>query len=168
GFDITDLDQALGDLERRARVDPLTGVANRGAALERIALDIRSGLPHAVLLVDLDHLKFVNDSLGHDAGDRVLIQIANRLESLIEKEGIVARLGGDEFIVIKEFANASQARQLGAEICDAVDAPVDVNGTQVTAAASVGIALSAENHRTPEDLLRDADAALYQAKAAGR
>jgi diguanylate cyclase (GGDEF)-like protein len=168
GFDITDLDQALGDLERRARVDPLTSVANRGAALERIAVDMRNGLPHAVMLVDLDHLKFVNDSLGHDAGDRVLTQVAARLASLVEKDGLVARLGGDEFIVIKEFANASQARQLGAKICDAVSAPVDIKGTQVTAAASVGIALSAESHRTPEDLLCDADAALYQAKAAGR
>lgn len=167
-FDVTDLDHALGDLSRRASVDELTGVGNRGAAIERIALDLRGALPVAALLVDVDHLKFINDSLGHDAGDTVLRQIATRLAKVVDEDGLVARLGGDEFLVLRELASASDARELAEALRAAVRAPVDVKGKQMKISASIGVAFSAESHRRPEDLLRDADVALYLAKSLGR
>ena len=134
-------------------------------ALSRSA---RTGIPTVVLFCDLDHFKAVNDELGHEVGDLVLVTIADRLRQVIRPSDTVARLGGDEFVVVVEgLVGWDEQRGLAERLCTMLDEPVLVSGEEVRAGASIGVAVS-----RPEDdarsLLREADATMYRAKARGR
>jgi diguanylate cyclase (GGDEF)-like protein/PAS domain S-box-containing protein len=175
--DITVVRAAQDELSYLATHDPLTGLANRTQVLKRLAEanarkdGLRRGYL-AVLFIDLDRFKTVNDSLGHRAGDELLITIARRIEGVIRSGDLAARVGGDEFVIVCENLGetARLARRrveaLARRIEGAVRLAVPVEGTEAFVSASVGIALSAGGE-PPEDLMRDADTAMYSAKQRG-
>jgi diguanylate cyclase (GGDEF)-like protein len=156
--------------------DPLTGLPNRLLFLDRlgqaIARCVRTRSSVGVAFLDLDRFKNVNDSLGHDAGDELLVAVARELESVIRPGDTVARFGGDEFTVLCEDLPSDTAREqtigIAERLLAAVIRPVVVRGTEMYIGASVGIALATSGEERPEELLRDADAAMYHAKEAGR
>jgi diguanylate cyclase (GGDEF)-like protein/PAS domain S-box-containing protein len=173
--DITERKQFEQQLQRQAFHDALTELPNRALYLDRLqhALAVRSRSPHsiAVLFLDLDGFKVVNDSLGHAAGDLLLMEIAGRLRSTVRPEDTVARFGGDEFAVLLENVHDPDDAALIAErAIRIVRQPCLLDGQEVVVTVSVGIAFSPEDERDrePGDLLRDADIALYRAKAAGK
>ncbi len=159
---------ALERLARQSHVDALTGLPNRALFLERLVASRRAGSPTAVLFVDLDDFKEVNDTLGHRVGDELLGLVASRLANCVRPDDVLARLGGDEFAVLVAGGDASGAGTLAERLVDALAAPFTVAGQRVHVAASVGIALGDTSHDGGTDLLRDADVAMYQAKAAGK
>jgi diguanylate cyclase (GGDEF)-like protein/PAS domain S-box-containing protein len=156
--------------------DPLTGLPNRTLFLDRLAQAIarcrRTRSQVAVLFFDLDRFKVVNDSLGHDAGDELLVAVARRLESVVRPGDTVARFGGDELTVLCEDLPATDARRRAVEIAERLSAtistPFTLNTNETFLSASIGIALAANGDERPEELLRDADAAMYHAKELGR
>ncbi len=170
--DITDRKASESRLRWQAFHDPLTRLPNRTAFSEKLdalltghQVDIDA--PIAVLLLDLDQFKRVNDGLGHAAGDLLLKQVAERFSTVLREGEFLARFGGDEFVAIVEMAHAqpeAAADRLIASLC----APFDLNGTEVRIDSSVGIARTSAVSTTAGDLLREADVALYQAKASGR
>ncbi len=169
--DVTAARRAEAELRHRALHDSLTGLPNRALLVDRLAMaaarqhrDGAQGL--AVLFLDLDDFKVVNDSRGHDAGDRLLQAVAARLEHAVRETDTVARLGGDEFAVICEDTVAVDAAAVADRIQDALGRPIDLDGEHLYASASIGIALSPP-YGVP-DLLRLADLAMYDSKAAGR
>ena len=172
--DITSRRRAEGDLRHIAYHDSLTDLANRScfaerlnAAVERSRTDRRSGF--AVMVLDLDRFKIVNDSLGHGAGDELLKEVARRLSACVRPRDMVARLGGDEFaILLEDTQGTSEAVRLGERLLQALDEPVHINGTEMRPLASIGVTFSDLGYREPEEVLRDADLAMYQAKAAGK
>jgi diguanylate cyclase (GGDEF)-like protein/PAS domain S-box-containing protein len=172
--DVTEWRRVQETLARAARHDPLTGLPNRalfGELLQReIAQTARTGTAsYAVLFIDLDGFKLVNDSLGHLIGDQFLIGIAHRLQSRLRPGDALARLGGDEFaVLITSVHDAHEVRQITERMQDALAEPFDIEGREIYASASIGIVLGGENYRSVADLLRDADTAMYRAKAAGR
>ncbi|HYT38931.1 MAG TPA: EAL domain-containing protein, partial [Acidimicrobiia bacterium] len=160
-------------LAHQALHDPLTGLPNRALLLDRLAQAAARGgrqpAPLAVLFLDLDRFKVVNDGLGHRAGDELLQAVANRLLAVVRPGDTVARLGGDEFVVLCEhLPNDDQAVELADRIAEVLSRPVTVSGRDVTISASVGIVIADAGHVGAEELLRDADTAMYQAKAEGR
>ncbi|MEO5679045.1 MAG: EAL domain-containing protein [Acidimicrobiales bacterium] len=160
------------DLLRRALYDPLTGLANRALFREHVEkalarLRRTPARPHAVLFVDLDGFKTVNDSLGHAAGDEVLIEVGNRLRRWMRPGDTAARLGGDEFAVLLENASEAEAGELASRILKVLLTPTVVQGKAVVLTGSIGIALS-ETGEDADELLRNADVAMYTAKAAGK
>ncbi|MDQ3627962.1 MAG: diguanylate cyclase [Actinomycetota bacterium] len=170
--DVSELVRAHAVLERRASYDSLTGIANRSLILQRLAgaLERQRGLGTdvAVAFADVDHLKAVNDELGHEAGDQLLCAVALRLRSALRPTDMVGRLGGDEFVVVmEEIHGVAQAVELVSRIQQAMQQPVVLGGTQRVPGVSIGLRVV----RDPLDAhaaLRDADAALYSAKSAGR
>ena len=161
----------------RALHDPLTGLANRGLLMEQLAQALaraqRRPASVAVLFLDLDRFKVVNDSLGHAAGDDLLVEVARRLERVMRSADTVARLGGDEFVVLAEdVADVDEALALARRLREAIAVPIPMGpGQRVVITASVGIALSAPEPGSPTSaasLLWDADVAMYRAKDAGR
>lgn len=165
--------KAQADVDRLARYDQLTGLANRSTLHDRlaqlVAIGKRSTQTFAVHFVDLDYFKSVNDSLGHAAGDDVLRQSAARLKDLLRRSDTVARIGGDEFVVLQTaIADGDQAATLAAKIVDSFRAPFDLGGKEMFVGASVGTAVLADDDATADELLRNADLALYAAKANGR
>jgi diguanylate cyclase (GGDEF)-like protein len=166
------------ELARRASVDPLTGLANRAAFSRRLGealarLDqARAPGDHpgpALLLLDLDDFKTINDSLGHSCGDEVLRVVAERLRGCLRPADLAARLGGDEFaVLVPEVADEAEAVALGERLAAILRTPVTVAGREVLARASVGVRLARGGDEDPERLLRDADMAMYAAKTAGR
>ena len=157
-------DPAPDDL---ARVDPLTGLANRRWFQERLDDMLRDpAAAPAVLLLDLDRFKAVNDGLGHPVGDALLRVVARRLRSAVREEDVVARLGGDEFAVVP--AHAAAAEVLAARLIDLLGRPYLLNGHVANIGASVGIAAGPRDGADSAELVRRADLALYDAKAAGR
>jgi diguanylate cyclase (GGDEF)-like protein len=170
------------DNDRRAREalihqalhDALTGLPNRVLLLDRLqqalARRSRTGAGVVVLFLDLDHFKWINDSLGHQAGDLLLIEVAARLKTLSRGADTVARFGGDEFVLVCEQVDDDETIVSLAERCSLeLSAPVTIEGAQVTPTVSIGIARSLQDGDcAAEDLLRDADAAMYQAKENGR
>jgi diguanylate cyclase (GGDEF)-like protein len=155
----------LAAVRRAMRQDSLTGALNRLGVLDELATWTAGGTPFAVLLVDLDGFKAVNDKYGHTAGDVVLIDVAERLEALVDGVGgAVGRLGGDEFVLVAPAVAPVLGRLLGYDVARAVARPTDVNGRVITVRASVGVvqALPGDDVRA---LLRSADLAMYQAKA---
>ncbi len=156
--------------------DPLTRLPNRLLFLDRLGLAIarcqRRQSHVAVLFLDLDRFKNVNDSLGHDAGDELLVEVARRLESVIRLGDTVARFGGDEFTILCEDLPAETARAQAVEIAErlltSITKPLVVRGTEMFVGASVGVAIASTGEERPEELLRDADAAMYRAKELGR
>ncbi len=170
------------DRERRAQEaairyqayhDPLTGLPNRAAFSERVAEAVaralRSGSTLALLFFDLDHFKEVNDTLGHGAGDRLLQAVARRVRKRLRDGDLLFRMGGDEFTVLAENLDGpEQARRIAERILAALDWPLEVDGHELAARVSIGIALCPQDRRDVDGLLRCADAAMYAAKAAGR
>jgi diguanylate cyclase (GGDEF)-like protein len=165
-------DELQRELASRALRDPLTGVANRYVLTDR--MDLLSGTAvnrgQALMMLDLDGFKDVNDSFGHPVGDQVLIDAAGRLGSAIPDEAVLVRLGGDEFGVLLEDTAASEAQRVAATMVEALRVPFFVAGREVLLSASVGLVATAVGEQPPaaSDGLRDADQALYAAKAAGR
>jgi diguanylate cyclase (GGDEF)-like protein/PAS domain S-box-containing protein len=170
--DISDRKAADLELTHRAFHDPLTGLPNRVALRDRLGTAIekarRSGRPGAVLFCDLDGFKDVNDLLGHQAGDEVLTKVARRLNAEVRAGDTVARLGGDEFVVLAEDITAREVAALAERIQHAVAVPVSHDGHEVQVTVSIGIATLTEHSTTAEQVLGQADAAMYRAKASGR
>jgi diguanylate cyclase (GGDEF)-like protein len=157
--------------DRAARLDPLTGLANRGglkaafADLTGPARDPNQRV--ALLLADLDEFKHVNDALGHEVGDQLLIAVAKRLSNLDARRGTIARLGGDEFGLITEVTNLADAQDLADALVDALSEPVSLDGLRVDVAASVGISVHEDETEDFATLMRHADIAMYDAKQRG-
>jgi diguanylate cyclase (GGDEF)-like protein len=171
--DLTKMRQSEVELDRLARQDSLTGLPNREVL--RRALDdalvgaVRRKHRCSVFLLDLDRFKAVNDTLGHPAGDTLLRLVSLRLRDVIGEAGQVGRLGGDEFeVVLPSTSDKTELSGLAQGIIDSLSRPYTINGTVVSIGASVGIVTSDYDDRTSDDLMRDADLALYAAKAAGK
>jgi diguanylate cyclase (GGDEF)-like protein len=170
------LDRAAltAELTRRASFDPLTGLANRSVLHERLREELTTATPTggvlALLLLDLDDFKTINDSLGHSHGDEVLVVVAERLRTCLRGGDLAARLGGDEFAVLLErVAGEVEAVAVAERLVESLRAPVTVSGREVLARASVGIRIAPRGgEEDPDELLRDADVAMYAAKAGGR
>ncbi len=160
-------------LAHQATHDPLTGLPNRTLLLDRLDQALRRARrTHrrvAVLFLDLDHFKVVNDSLGHGLGDRLLIAIAERLQTALRPSDTVARFGGDEFVVLcEDLINQHDAIAIAERVNDALSEPFVIDDAEVFVGVSIGIAFPDDNDADPETLIRDADAAMYQAKDRGR
>jgi len=171
--DITDRKESEEKLVYQANYDQVTGLPNRLLALDRLSQEIgrarRAGNGVAVLFVDLDDFKKVNDTVGHALGDQVLMDAAARLRAAVRSSDTVARLGGDEFLVILSDLHQDQYPELVVKtIITEMDRMFSVGGHQFYIGASVGLALFPEDGTAPEELLRHADAAMYRAKKAGR
>ncbi len=172
--DITSRQAAEKRLQHIAYHDSLTDLANRvrfnealSAAVERSRLDAEASF--AVFFLDLDRFKIVNDSLGHFAGNELLREIARRLRTCVDSDALIARLGGDEFGVLQSpLASPAQGLALAQRILAALTVPMSIQGHEIVPSASVGITFSDLGYRTVDELLRDADLAMYEAKAAGR
>ena len=172
--DITDKKLAEEKLQYDATHDALTGLPNRKCFMMRLEKAIKNANDNlsnkvSVLFIDLDRFKYVNDSLGHQTGDELLIKIADRLRDCLRPEDMVARLGGDEFTILVEGSHQSEEIvRIAERIQEKFTLPFDLSGHEIYSSASIGILNISENHKTPEDLMRDADTAMYQAKRAGK
>jgi diguanylate cyclase (GGDEF)-like protein len=162
----------IAQLMHTAAHDPLTGLPTRSVLLERLeqelACDATDGAEVAILFVDLDNFKLVNDSLGHSSGDQVLSVMANRIVGCIEPEDTASRFGGDEMVILHARATQGSARALGDRMLAALAEPIQVSGKEIVVSASVGIARCKPGAKSAERLLREADTALYAAKDRGR
>ena len=171
--DIEPIKQTQHQLEHLAHHDVLTGLPNRLLFSERLNQAIAQASRHdrqlAVVFMDLDNFKHVNDSLGHDAGDQLLRHIAQLLTTVVRKEDTVARLGGDEFtLLLEDIAGPNQAAAVAEKLMQAFTTPIQIASQQVSGSASMGIALYPRDGDHEAALLRNADAAMYRAKAQGR
>ncbi|WXL24453.1 PAS domain S-box protein [Ectopseudomonas mendocina] len=176
--DISDLKEAQAQVQHLAYHDPLTNLPNRALLLDRltqqIALLKRHNLRGALMFIDLDHFKHINDSLGHPVGDAVLKLITARLEASVRQEDTVARLGGDEFVILISGLEGRRAsvlkhiRELAEKLRQLLIDPMQVDGHQLRITPSIGIALIPDHGDNPDDLLKRADIALYRAKDGGR
>ncbi len=172
-FDITQRKEAEARVWYAANHDSLTGLPNRAffnARLEELLLDTgREDGSAALFVMDVDDFKGINDTLGHDAGDRLLEEIAKRLRSMLREKDLVARLGGDEFaMLVPGIADRGDVAALGRRILNQMRRPFDYYERTVVIRASLGIALYPDHDRIPAELMKDADMALYSAKAEGR
>lgn len=172
--DITNRKAAEEQLLHDAFHDPLTGLSNRALFIDRLTRAVwrtkRGGkYSFAVLFFDLDCFKLINDSLGHATGDHLLIAIGRRMEACLRGGDTIARLGGDEFtILLDDIQDAGDAIRLADRIQNELKIPFKLNNQDVYTSASIGIALSSSGYDQPDDLLRDADTAMYQAKRMGK
>jgi diguanylate cyclase (GGDEF)-like protein/PAS domain S-box-containing protein len=170
--DITARKAAERELAERALHDPLTGLPNRLLFGDRVEVALarieRTGWPVAVFFIDLDRFKLVNDSLGHAVGDRMLAEVAQRLERIVRPADTVARFGGDEFTLLCENTGEQAASMVAERILAAVEEPVLIDGRELFVNASIGIAVVRDHRVKAEGMLRDADAAMYRAKDQGR
>ncbi|MDP3691060.1 EAL domain-containing protein [Bradyrhizobium sp.] len=171
--DITEWQQAQQQIFHMARHDALTDLPNRTLFRERLELALGaagSGDRIAVLCLDLDHFKDINDTLGHPIGDALLRDVARRLRATVRAGDTVARLGGDEFAIVqlRGDAETSAVAALAGRIVDVIGAPYDIDGHQLTIGVSIGITLVPDDGGDPDQLLKHADLALYHAKAEGR
>ncbi len=170
--DVTELRRAEEDIRLRAYYDPLTRLPNRARFREQLERAIerarRSGRSMAVLFIDLDRFKNVNDTLGHDVGDELLMSAAGRVTDCLRATDTVARLGGDEFTVLVEnLGDVDQATAIAEKIIDALTQPFTLKGHLVYAGASIGITVSPHDSEDADTLLRNADMAMYHAKESG-
>ncbi|MFD2090846.1 diguanylate cyclase domain-containing protein [Blastococcus deserti] len=168
--EVTDRKLFEEELRRQATTDPLTGLLNRTAFSDRLAAataTIDPAAPPAVLFVDIDDFKTVNDTLGHAAGDELLVTVAARLTADVRADDVVARLGGDEFAVLLAEADGDRLRDVADRLLAAVRAPMELTGTTVSVTASIGGSLGAPGD-TAERLLHSADTAMYGAKRGGK
>ena len=167
------LDQQNHELKSMALHDELTGLPNRRLLMDRLALAIvharRSQGIMAVMFIDLDGFKEINDTLGHDGGDALLCQVADRLVATVRQADTVARLGGDEFIIaLSEISHPDDAAELGATVIEAVSQPFCIGGCDVRLTASVGLSVYPMHGEDLETLMKNADLALYEAKHSGK
>ena len=159
-------------LERQALHDPLTKLPNRLLLIDRAHQALtrlrRSKGPIALLFIDLDGFKAINDNLGHAVGDHLLISVAERLQEMLRDSDTVARLGGDEFVILAEDLDSdAEALAVAERVLHALEEPFQVGSAEVSMLASVGVSISHDAEGDPEDLLREADVAMYRAKRAG-
>ncbi len=173
--DITARKRMEQQLHHDAMHDVLTGLPNRGLLLDRLRQILKASFRRtsqnlfAVMLLDLDRFKHVNDSLGHAAGDMLLTELARRVERLIRPEDTLARLGGDEFALLFDcISSTDQSLVLAHRIHEALAPPFYVEGAEIFVTASIGVAPGPRRNALAEDLLRDADVAMYRAKAKGK
>lgn len=172
--DIDDRKKAEAQLSYFAGHDTLTNLPNRAKFMDHLARAVRraehnSSFHFAVLFLDLDRFKIINDSLGHSIGDKLLIGIAERLKGCLRLNDIVARLGGDEFtVLLTRLSDSDDAVRVADRFLERLSEPFKIDNYEVFTSASIGIIVSDEVKRQPEDFLRDADTAMYRAKAAGK
>lgn len=172
--DITERKRAEAHIHHAAFHDALTGLPNRVLVTDRLSLAVERAKRHhdyefAVLFIDLDRFKLVNDSLGHPCGDRLLIELSNRLNQCVRANDTVARLGGDEFAVLLDgIDDPASATNIAERIQEALEVPFNLDGHEVFTTASIGIAYSLTGYDKPEDILRDSDTAMYRAKSNGK
>lgn len=166
------LDQARASLQQAAHYDALTNLLNRRGFnqvfAERLAEQAEGDQRLAVMFLDIDHFKRINDSLGHDAGDEMLNVIANHIRAATRGQDLVARLGGDEFCVVTSLHNCDEARHLAQRIMQRMKEPIDLGGRRLVMTTSIGISIFPDDGYTAEELLKHADLALYQSKGSGR
>lgn len=164
--------QAEETIRYLAYYDSLTGLPNRASLLDRLHQAIsdsqRDGKSVAILLMDLDHFKEVNDTLGHHRGDRLLQHVGSRLQASLRPSDIVARLGGDEFVVMLPLSGSGDAMLVAQKVAKALEPPFIIEGLPVAVEASIGIALYPDHGANPDDLMQRADVAMYAAKQSGR
>lgn len=161
------------EMQHRAFHDPLTGIANRALLMDRLGIALAqaelTGASTILLMIDVDDFKYVNDTLGHNAGDQLLCKIAARLRTTARGDDTVARLGGDEFAILAEQTSPGQGEKLAQRIVDRLGDPIELGGQYITPHASIGLAQTCGAEPvTPEELLRNADLAMYAAKTAGK
>ena len=173
GADVTEARRAEASIRRMANFDALTGLPNR--ALLHVHLDAviarmkQEGGGFALISLDLDRFKQVNDTLGHGVSDRLLIEVGRRISAELREEDLVARFGGDEFVVLQRSAREpSQADALARRLVQAISANYEIDGHRINIGASAGIAMAPQNGENGGDLLRNSDLALYRAKSDGR
>lgn len=168
--DITEQHKAQENIRRLAHHDYLTGLPNRAMLVERAAIELqgaqRYGHRPAILFIDLDRFKPINDQFGHEAGDAVLIEVARRLSERLRESDLICRQGGDEFVVLMPDHHSTEGLlRLAEKLLQAIEMPYEVAGQRMTLSASIGIATYPEGGETVDDLIRSADAAMYRAKA---
>ena len=171
--DIRERKEAEEQLKQLAHYDVLTNLPNRVLFYERLKSELAEALrldsPMAVLFIDVDRFKYVNDTLGHAAGDKLLQQVGDRLSHAVRARDTVGRLGGDEFAVVAaQLKEAGDARRVAQKIIAAFNEPLDVDGMELFVTASVGVTLCPADSTDPDVLIRNADAAMYRAKELGR
>ena len=172
--DITGKKLAEEKLQHEATHDTLTGLPNRALFMHRLANALVKSQENpsynvSILFIDLDRFKYVNDSLGHLIGDQLLIEISERLRDCMRPSDIVARLGGDEFTILVEGRyDVSEVIRIAERIQQKFSMPFDLSGHEVYSSASIGILHASDKHLASEDMMRDADTAMYQAKRAGK
>lgn len=171
--DISDLKEAHGQLEQMAFYDTLTGLANRRLfrnRLEYLLANLTRGQGGvALMLIDLDHFKNINDTRGHDSGDDFLCEVADRLRGCVRQSDTVARLGGDEFaIIIANSGDSLAVSAVASKVRDVINRPFVCGGQEMRMTTSIGISLAPDDGRSAEQLIKNADLALYQAKDEGR
>ena len=169
-FDITAEKAAETQLQHLAFYDSLTGLPNRRLCIDRLESVLsQPGRPEvALLFLDLDRFKVINDGIGHAAGDELLVAVAQRLTPHVAGRGSLARFGGDEFVAVLEgFAHPREVEQVAEKLLSALRRPFSAKGYDLVVGGTIGIAIASPDLRTPKDLLRAADVALYRAKAAG-
>jgi len=170
--DISERLLALQRIETLSRTDALTGLPNRSALADRVAFSLalaqRDGTPFALMFANVDRFKHINDTLGHEVGDRVLVDVAERLRGCLRQVDTVTRLGGDEFVMLVHQADVSGAESAARRILDAMQRPFLHGGLGFTVTCSIGIALHPGDGSTLDELVRRADAAMHDVKEAGR
>jgi diguanylate cyclase (GGDEF)-like protein/PAS domain S-box-containing protein len=166
--DVTERRLAEARIMHMARHDALTDLPNRVLFREKMEQALNRGDNLAVLFVDLDRFKAVNDTLGHPVGDALLCAVTQRLQMAVRGADMVARLGGDEFAIIQVDTKPADASELAGRIIEQLSEPFDILGHQVVIGASIGIAIAPTDGKEPDQLLRNADMALYRAKSSGR
>jgi len=173
-IDITDRKRTEEQLLHNALHDPLTDLPNRTLFLDRLGMAMRrsarrENVRFAILFIDLDRFKLINDSLGHMLGDELLQAISGRLKRCVRPSDTVARLGGDEFaLLLDDLDETAEAARIALRIQQDLEQPFEIGGHEVFSSASIGITLSSDSYSRPEELLRDADTAMYRAKGEGR
>jgi diguanylate cyclase (GGDEF)-like protein len=170
--DVTDHHRLLGELEHQAFHDGLTGLANRSLLRNRLDHALlrshRTGIAVGVLFCDMDGFKIVNDTLGHDVGDLILVEVGQRIDGCLREDDTVARLGGDEFAIILDGTTHIAAVDAGNRVLEALREPFNVNGREINIRASIGVTLTGRGPLEADALLCEADIAMYAAKASGR
>jgi Amt family ammonium transporter len=161
-------------LHHSARHDGLTGLANRTMFLERVALTVsrlrrRPDRSFAIIFLDLDGFKQVNDTLGHAAGDALLLTVAQRLRRVVRPQDVVARFGGDEFaLLLDESGGEADVSRVAQRLLKDIELPVEIDGREARVSASMGIAIARSVYESADEILNHADSAMYRAKAAGK
>jgi diguanylate cyclase (GGDEF)-like protein len=165
--------QRTQEISHIAFHDKLTNLPNRALFLDRVEVALnkskRQRQGNAVLFLDLDNFKIVNDSLGHEAGDKLLIAVSSKLQECVRPGDTVARIGGDEFtILLEDLSHCFEAKEIADKILDILRIPVSINHNEIVAGASIGIAYTEEDNECAENLIKNADLAMYSAKSKGK